>query len=409
MIDGATRFQIFRKVVLPMVKGGVAATAVLCFIFSWTEFLLSLFLTTSIRTLPVKISTFVTSTGTEWGFITGARHVGHRAELHLHPAGAKATGSRPDPWALSRTEAASEPNHQDQQQGRNAMSFKDTTDRPSSSTRARRSTSRTDLASASSCAAWASPASASRPSPPAMLGRRRPVRGLTASSAPTRRRRRTPTMMKWLKDVGKQVQGHQDPLHLRSDAADRSSSTRFKDEFTNGDRHRGRGRDRAARAGARQGDAGRAGPARHLRPLLSRPVLDRDLRAGHASIRASTTTTKPDLAMPGFDWDDFSKPLVDGIAMYDGKMVGIPFDIPIFILMYRKDIFEKHGIKVPTDDGRVHGGGAGDRPRPRRATASSAPTCQAKSGHYSLECDWTACAVGPWRLDLRQGQDVRRQ
>jgi multiple sugar transport system permease protein len=69
MIDGATRFQIFRRIVLPLVKSGVAATAVLCFVFSWTEFLLSLFLTTSIRTLPVKISTFVTSTGTEWGFI----------------------------------------------------------------------------------------------------------------------------------------------------------------------------------------------------------------------------------------------------------------------------------------------------------------------------------------------------
>ncbi|MFY8101671.1 MAG: carbohydrate ABC transporter permease [Allorhizobium sp.] len=70
MIDGATRWQTFWKVILPMIKGGVAATAVLCFIFSWTEFLLSLFLTTSIRTIPVKISTFVTSTGTEWGFIT---------------------------------------------------------------------------------------------------------------------------------------------------------------------------------------------------------------------------------------------------------------------------------------------------------------------------------------------------
>jgi multiple sugar transport system permease protein len=69
MIDGATRMQTFRKVVLPMVKGGVAATAVLCFIFSWTEFLLSLFLTTDIRTVPVKIQTFVTSTGNEWGFI----------------------------------------------------------------------------------------------------------------------------------------------------------------------------------------------------------------------------------------------------------------------------------------------------------------------------------------------------
>jgi multiple sugar transport system permease protein len=69
MIDGASRLQTFRRVVLPMVRGGMAATAVLCFIFSWTEFLLSLFLTNSIRTLPVKITTFVTSTGSEWGFI----------------------------------------------------------------------------------------------------------------------------------------------------------------------------------------------------------------------------------------------------------------------------------------------------------------------------------------------------
>ena len=69
MIDGASRWQSFSKVVLPMVKGGVAASAVLCFIFTWTEFLLSLFLTTEIRTVPVKIQTFVTSTGNEWGFI----------------------------------------------------------------------------------------------------------------------------------------------------------------------------------------------------------------------------------------------------------------------------------------------------------------------------------------------------
>ena len=70
MIDGATRWQSFRLVVLPLIKGGIAATAVLCFVFSWTEFLLSLFLTNGIRTLPVKITTFVTSTGSEWGFIS---------------------------------------------------------------------------------------------------------------------------------------------------------------------------------------------------------------------------------------------------------------------------------------------------------------------------------------------------
>lgn len=70
MIDGASRWQCFYKIVFPMVRGGVAATAVLVFVFSWTEFLLSLFLTTEIRTVPVKIQTFVTSAGNEWGFIT---------------------------------------------------------------------------------------------------------------------------------------------------------------------------------------------------------------------------------------------------------------------------------------------------------------------------------------------------
>lgn len=68
LIDGASRFHIFRRIVLPMATGGMAATAVLCFIFSWTEFLFVLTLTqTGLKTVPVVSSTFVTSTGTAWG------------------------------------------------------------------------------------------------------------------------------------------------------------------------------------------------------------------------------------------------------------------------------------------------------------------------------------------------------
>lgn len=68
IIDGASRFTIFRRIVLPMAKGGVAATAVLCFIFSWTEFIFVLTLTqTGLKTVPVVSSSFVTSTGTAWG------------------------------------------------------------------------------------------------------------------------------------------------------------------------------------------------------------------------------------------------------------------------------------------------------------------------------------------------------
>ena len=52
---------------------------------------------------------------------------------------------------------------------------------------------------------------------------------------------------------------------------------------------------------------------------------------------------KRDLALPDFDWNDFSKPLMQGISTYKDTLVGIPFDIPIFILMYRKDLFESTG------------------------------------------------------------------
>src|ERR671932_1723741 len=55
-----------------------------------------------------------------------------------------------------------------------------------------------------------------------------------------------------------------------------------------------------------------------------------------------------ELAMPGYDWDDFSKALTDGISTFDGRLMGVPFDIPIFIMMYRRDLYEKHGLKVPT-------------------------------------------------------------
>jgi multiple sugar transport system permease protein len=64
-LDGADGFQTFWRISLPLIRGGLAATAVLCFIFSWTEFLMSLFLTTSIRMLPVQLSIFRTF---NWGF-----------------------------------------------------------------------------------------------------------------------------------------------------------------------------------------------------------------------------------------------------------------------------------------------------------------------------------------------------
>jgi multiple sugar transport system permease protein len=68
-VDGATRFGAFLNG-LNLVRGGIVATAVLAFIFSWNEFLLSLVLTTGrIRTVPVASSTFTTAFLTEWGYL----------------------------------------------------------------------------------------------------------------------------------------------------------------------------------------------------------------------------------------------------------------------------------------------------------------------------------------------------
>ena len=98
---------------------------------------------------------------------------------------------------------------------------------------------------------------------------------------------------------------------------------------------------------------------------------------------------KRDLALPEFDWNDFSKSLMLGISTYKDKLIGIPFDIPIFILMYRKDLFDKHHLKVPTTmDEYMKVVKALDEAE--RGNGIYGTTGQLKAGHYSLTCDWTA-------------------
>ncbi len=98
---------------------------------------------------------------------------------------------------------------------------------------------------------------------------------------------------------------------------------------------------------------------------------------------------KRDLALPDFDWNDFSKPLLQGIATDKDRLIGIPIDIPIFILMYRKDLFEKHRLKVPTTMAEyMNVVKALDESE--KGNGIYGTTGQLKAGHYSLNCDWTA-------------------
>ncbi len=64
LVDGATHFQAFRKVVVPLAAPGLATAGILTFIFAWNEFLLAITLTssTSARTVPAAIAFFTGST-----------------------------------------------------------------------------------------------------------------------------------------------------------------------------------------------------------------------------------------------------------------------------------------------------------------------------------------------------------
>ena len=72
-VSGYTRMYAFIHLVLPMVRGGIAATAGFCFIFAWNEFAFaSILTTTQAKTLPVKISAASGATGIEWTQIMSA-------------------------------------------------------------------------------------------------------------------------------------------------------------------------------------------------------------------------------------------------------------------------------------------------------------------------------------------------
>jgi len=73
LVDGTSEVGAFLRIMLPLVRSGLAATAILSLIQAWNEFLFALVLTGSnSSTLPVGITSFLTFQGTEWGPLTAA-------------------------------------------------------------------------------------------------------------------------------------------------------------------------------------------------------------------------------------------------------------------------------------------------------------------------------------------------
>ncbi|MGD0019779.1 MAG: carbohydrate ABC transporter permease [Candidatus Limnocylindrales bacterium] len=69
MVDGASHFQAFMKVTLPLLAPGLVATSIFCFITAWNEYLYAYtFMSdTTNYTLPVWLVSFQTNFGTDWG------------------------------------------------------------------------------------------------------------------------------------------------------------------------------------------------------------------------------------------------------------------------------------------------------------------------------------------------------
>ncbi len=73
LVDGSTRLQVIRNIVLPMAAPGIITAAIFCFIIAWNDFLFALILTNSEAvTLPVGLALFKAEEGDLWNLLAAA-------------------------------------------------------------------------------------------------------------------------------------------------------------------------------------------------------------------------------------------------------------------------------------------------------------------------------------------------
>lgn len=71
MMDGASRFQVFRRIIIPLSRPAVVTVSIIVFLFSWNEFLFAFLLTsTQARTVPVFIANYVGIVVIDWPAMT---------------------------------------------------------------------------------------------------------------------------------------------------------------------------------------------------------------------------------------------------------------------------------------------------------------------------------------------------
>ena len=73
LVDGSTRMQVIRNIVLPMAAPGLVTAGIFCFIIAWNEFLFALILTSkNAVTLPIGLALFKAEEGDLWNLLAAA-------------------------------------------------------------------------------------------------------------------------------------------------------------------------------------------------------------------------------------------------------------------------------------------------------------------------------------------------
>ena len=74
LIDGASRFQVFRLIVLPLALPGIIATSIFSFIVAWNDYLIARIFMNSITQLPLTVGVmhFFEGVHVDWGLMMAA-------------------------------------------------------------------------------------------------------------------------------------------------------------------------------------------------------------------------------------------------------------------------------------------------------------------------------------------------
>jgi multiple sugar transport system permease protein len=77
LVDGCSRWGVLFRIVFPLVKGGLFATAIFTFVFAWNDFIFALVLTrTEITTFPVQITHYFGGQSNFWAKIAAMSVLG---------------------------------------------------------------------------------------------------------------------------------------------------------------------------------------------------------------------------------------------------------------------------------------------------------------------------------------------